>query len=1217
MKRILQRSAHLLDRLFNIRAAERPRVTLLFIMIALTSAAYVWGSTLAYATFLQQVGLSALPWVIVWAAALSILANAVYSAFADRISNERLLIAIYGLGAAGIGLGLLLLWLQFSWFAFPLLYLLSQAWLAVLNPHFITYANSFYDTQSAKRVLPVITAGARAGAIVAGVSMSVLTAYLSSGLIVVGWLLIYLLVIALIIAAPFLLKERKFGTGALTIIPPAGTARQQIPYLDNVREGFRYTLQSSFLRWMAAGILLLMILMSVIEYRSNDLLLQIYGSPEALANFLAMLVGVGNVFVLPMLLLGISRLISKIGLGNAKLVFPAGNLLICGGLIFTPGLITASLAYLDRTSFRMAFQAPIDNLLYNAVPLRVKARARAFVEGLVSPGGLLLGGLLLFLPFLSLEWFISTLIAVLVVGYAVSAWFTRRQYSRALVDMLEQEDFSTLLFQDSVDLTVTDPAVLNRLREKLAQNTGPEFTIFMAQLIAQVGGEQATTILSDVVRRTDNGRVRASILDILTAAHAQGETARQLYTTALSDPDGQVRLSAVAGLEQLAGPSNQQFTDQILPMVHDPDVHVRAGILSTLARAGDFYRLPAAEKALNELLANPEPYQRAYGVQLLGEIRTPRSIRELPIYLDDPADEVRLEAINAVDTLSREVLPRLQAKNQNLILLVIKKITPLLQDPIERAREAAVEVLGRLGTQDIYPDLAGALADPSPQVRAVAAEILTQIGKAVIPTVHPRLDSPDPQIRKMAAVVLSRINEHEFGPLVKTQITGNLVAIYQNYSHLKALSTCHKGPGLIVLQAALRDQNQQFIDEIFFLLTAFHDAHAIETITDSLKSETAHVRANAIEALESLTSPETARLIAPLFEPDLPPARLLAVGREVWEMTDPQPAATLKQLVKSEVPWLRAITVYALGELGANGQPSPRAEPQPDAGQKTPKRRRRGPAKLLDVLDEVGKPEADQEDAPKSRRRRPVDVLGMLAGDSDSQSDEPATAGQPAAPESSAETVLPRAEIETIVMQALDDPADTVQDAARIARKMLEGRYNLEAPPQEEIMLSVIEKIIFLKEVHFFERMTINQLEVLANVAEEKLFEEDVRIFDEGDPGGVLYVVVNGKVAIEREGARKGSTIRLATYGPHSYFGEVTLFDGSPRSASAIAVQDTLTLSLRREPLIALARQYPDLSLELIHVLSLRLREASDQISKLTRTRPREIHKLFDKFDDD
>jgi CRP-like cAMP-binding protein len=137
---------------------------------------------------------------------------------------------------------------------------------------------------------------------------------------------------------------------------------------------------------------------------------------------------------------------------------------------------------------------------------------------------------------------------------------------------------------------------------------------------------------------------------------------------------------------------------------------------------------------------------------------------------------------------------------------------------------------------------------------------------------------------------------------------------------------------------------------------------------------------------------------------------------------------------------------------------------------------------------------------------------------------------------------------------------------------------------------------------------------VLASVCEEEVFEEDQHVFDSEDPGGVIYVVVNGRVGIEQE-KRAGSFARLATIQAHSYFGETNFFDNSPRSTSAIAIQDTLTLRLRREPLIALARQHPDMSLALINVLSERLREANDRIADLTRSRPRQLNKLFDQYD--
>jgi hypothetical protein len=211
---------------------------------------------------------------------------------------------------------------------------------------------------------------------------------------------------------------------------------------------------------------------------------------------------------------------------------------------------------------------------------------------------------------------------------------------------------------------------------------------------------------------------------------------------------------------------------------------------------------------------------------------------------------------------------------------------------------------------------------------------------------------------------------------------------------------------------------------------------------------------------------------------------------------------------------------------------------------------------------------------------------------------------------------LELSEIERLITQALSDRQETVQVAAKAARRALDSaRPNTArgSAQKEIVMLSTIEKIIFLKEVPFFQGMTIDQLRILAEVCEEQMFDEDTTIYSKDDTGGVLYVVVNGRVGIEQE-KRTGSA-RLATLGAYGYFGEMNLFDNSPRTTSALAIQDTLTLRLRREPLIALARRHPELSLELINVLSQRLRESNARIAELTRSRPRELHKLFDKFD--
>ena len=66
--------------------------------------------------------------------------------------------------------------------------------------------------------------------------------------------------------------------------------------------------------------------------------------------------------------------------------------------------------------------------------------------------------------------------------------------------------------------------------------------------------------------------------------------------------------------------------------------------------------------------------------------------------------------------------------------------------------------------------------------------------------------------------------------------------------------------------------------------------------------------------------------------------------------------------------------------------------------------------------------------------------------------------------------------------------------------------------------LTTIEKVIFLKSVYIFEHATIEQLGRIAGLTEEARFESGQTIFKEGEPGDALYLVLSGRVLIERNG---------------------------------------------------------------------------------------------------
>ena len=1222
-----------LNKLFNIRSEEWPRLLLLYAMLLALTLGAVWGETIVAAAFLEQVGLKGLPWFFMVRAILSIPAVAVYTAFAGRIASRKLLIAILLIGSAGILVGLGLLNIGITYIAYPLLYLLIYVPLTdILSAHWYTYIDDFYDTRAAKRVVPVLGTAGSIGGIIAGLSMESLNRVLSPASIILVWLSMLGVMALGAWLMPHLIKTRN-GTAqsSALVVKAKVTEKTRVSYVSELREGYRYVTQSRFLRWIATATLIIVILLNFIGYQTSEIIVNRLQTTEAMANFYGLVTGIANLIMLPFQLFFLSRIIGRIGVGNAHMMFPVGNLAICAGLVFFPGLPMAALGYFNSTAFYGNVGYQINSLLYNAVPLRIKGRAHAFIDGLVAPIGAFIGSLLLLPPFVTWSWFLPALTLMLAVAYIANTLVVRRQYGQALVKMLEQEDYSFLLTQNVSELTVADPAMLNKLREKLESSTSHELTVFMAQLISRIGGRDAIPILSHTAHAAPESHTRAAILDVLVAADLRGDAVRQLYLDFMNDPAGQVRQSAIVGLQQLATPNDPEFLTYMANMVYDPNIDVRGQALTVLVQADKLYTLKPAVDALEAILSGDNSQHRAYGVRILGQIKSEHTLNRLMTYLDDPADEVRLEAALAVEAAVQKATLNDAQKAE-----IEAKISPRLNDPVERTRRAALVILGRTGSRKTYPSIVNALTDASPQVRETAAATLVALGKAIIPVIHPKLDTPDPQMRKMAAVVLSRINPKEFGPLiVGANITGNLLAIYGNFGLVEALEPCATYQGFGMLQSALHEQGQRLTSEIFYLLSAIQDPNSVDIISDSLHSDNPRTRANAVEALESLTSPKTAELVAPLFEPETPTSKLLELSKETWDMEPPDTVEAIHKLAAlPDDPWVRTMTVFALGQLGAALFPPATATlPSPETPSAAPetetrRARRAAPKDLFAALDAPkaeATPPADAEPAPRARRRPPADLFAALDAPKTEAPPSDATKTDAPQPDTPPPSISPStftstsishpltlSQIEALLATALKDPVEEVRLAAQAAQRLIAGVQT--DFMKEDLMLSAIEKIIFLKEVPFFQGMTIDQLKILANVCEEEMYEEDTRIYNDNDPGGALYVVVNGRVGIEQE-KRAGSFARLATVEAHSYFGEANFFDNSPHTTSAVAIQDTLTLRLRREPLIALARQNPEMSLALINVLSERLRESNDRIAELTRARPRQLNKLFDQYD--
>jgi CRP-like cAMP-binding protein len=118
---------------------------------------------------------------------------------------------------------------------------------------------------------------------------------------------------------------------------------------------------------------------------------------------------------------------------------------------------------------------------------------------------------------------------------------------------------------------------------------------------------------------------------------------------------------------------------------------------------------------------------------------------------------------------------------------------------------------------------------------------------------------------------------------------------------------------------------------------------------------------------------------------------------------------------------------------------------------------------------------------------------------------------------------------------------------------------------------SELDRIRFLKTVPFFDQLSNRQLKSVSDIMFERTYDVDESIFEEGQPGAALFLILDGKVAVEV--FRETSTTRLAVLQKGAFFGEMALLDETPRSATARALEPTRTLALYRNDLNGLVHR--------------------------------------------
>lgn len=141
-----------------------------------------------------------------------------------------------------------------------------------------------------------------------------------------------------------------------------------------------------------------------------------------------------------------------------------------------------------------------------------------------------------------------------------------------------------------------------------------------------------------------------------------------------------------------------------------------------------------------------------------------------------------------------------------------------------------------------------------------------------------------------------------------------------------------------------------------------------------------------------------------------------------------------------------------------------------------------------------------------------------------------------------------------------------------------------------------------LSQVYLFRELTPGEMERVLTISKEKKVKKNEIIFREGDIGDAFYLIVTGSVRISTMVPGVGEEA-LTILKEGEYFGEMALIDDAPRSASAIANDDTMLFCIGKDDFRKLLERQTDIAYKLLWIftktLSARLRKTDEQLKSI------------------
>lgn len=617
----------------------------------------------------------------------------------------------------------------------------------------------------------------------------------------------------------------------------------------------------------------------------------------------------------------------------------------------------------------------------------------------------------------------------------------------------------------------------------------------------------------------------------------------------------------------------------------------------------------------------------AYGEALLSALRAGRtevfSDEEDAFagYQNDPAAlQVILKALHDPKAYTRRIAAEMLARLGSM--LVVPDLVERLSDDDASVRAAATRALADLGAKPALRQIILGLDDPDDAVREQTLASLPKLGVASSPelirTLEHLLKAPNIGVRAHAAVVLlflgeSKRSESLLSKLLKDDDVNKRRIALNSFGHVAANAKGKLSFKVDLILDALNDPSPIIRREAARVASLLPHESITEPIVERLSDEDAGVRRIASESLKQVWPQPRSAVLRILEEMD---GVVLNAALDSIPPGDPEVLNPLRKYIQrevSDIQYLRSMVaslpltgrairllsatlknreslseervIKAVGLFG-----NPRAM---DLVRKSLNAGSAGTrAAALEALETLGDKKITLEVLPI------LDRGGVFQEDSDQARDASEVIGTLLSDDdywlrALAARSIPDLRLKEYV-HALhgmnSDPVPFVQQAALDALARMDGVTFMKTLKT----LSTLERILLLREIPMFTKLSPEDLEQIAEIANEQLYPPRALICRDGEPGSTLFIIVDGRVEVIK-GIGKKETI-IAVRGEGEFVGEMAILESAPRSATLRALGDVRVLVIEGEAFTTILRDRPEVAVSVLRHMSGRVRQLNDRV---------------------